>query len=419
MEQLDNASVREDEEPEKKQKSRRPPNTAFRQQRLKAWQPILTPKTVLPLFFAVGIIFAPIGGLLLWASAKVQEISIDYSTCSQVAPLCVDGTTPPSGNDASRIPSSKLSSYFKNTTDSADAPTWCYTNTSDAQTYGGPRNLPGTTICHVQFFVPDTLSPPVLLYYQLTNFYQNHRRYVKSFSQDQLSGNAVSASNINKSDCSPLEGEWADGAWKPYYPCGLIANSRFNDTIMSPVNIGTNGTYSMTSNNTAWSSDAKLYKATKYNYGDVIPPPNWRKVYPEYNDAEYQFPSLHTDDAFQVWMRTAGLPSFSKLYLRNDQDQMTRGRYQVDIYDFFPVTLYDGTKHLLISTRTIMGGRNPFLGIAYLVVGGLCVLLGALFTVTQLIKPRKLGDHSYLSWNTEQPAAATTSGRAPRPGEAA
>jgi hypothetical protein len=36
-------------------------------------RPILTPKTVLPLFFAVGIIFAPIGGLLLWTSAKVRE----------------------------------------------------------------------------------------------------------------------------------------------------------------------------------------------------------------------------------------------------------------------------------------------------------------------------------------------------------
>lgn len=35
-------------------------------------RPILTPKTVLPLFFAIGIIFAPIGGLLLYASAQVS-----------------------------------------------------------------------------------------------------------------------------------------------------------------------------------------------------------------------------------------------------------------------------------------------------------------------------------------------------------
>lgn len=43
---------------------------------------------------------------------------------------------------------------------------------------------------------------------------------------------------------------------------------------------------------------------------------------------------------------------------------------------------------MVISTRTVMGGRNPFLGIAYVVVGGLCIVLGAIFTVTHLLKPR-------------------------------
>lgn len=117
----------------------------------------------------------------------------------------------------------------------------------------------------------------------------------------------------------------------------------------------------------------------------------------------------------------------------------------------FPVRVYDGTKSILLSTRTIMGGRNPFLGIAYVVVGGICIVLGALFTATHLIKPRlvgnltwlrspdlagqpqrriqfadqwqnndrKLGDHSYLSWNSDQPSSATTTGRAGRHGEGA
>lgn len=35
-----------------------------------------------------------------------------------------------------------------------------------------------------------------------------------------------------------------------------------------------------------------------------------------------------------------------------------------------------------------MGGKNPFLGIAYIVVGGLCILLGALFLVAWVVKPR-------------------------------
>jgi len=56
----------------------------------------------------------------------------------------------------------------------------------------------------------------------------------------------------------------------------------------------------------------------------------------------------------------------------------------------FPADVYKGTKSIVLSTRTVMGGRNPFLGIAYLVVGGICILLGAIFTVTHLLKPRSV-----------------------------
>lgn len=68
--------------------------------------------------------------------------------------------------------------------------------------------------------------------------------------------------------------------------------------------------------------------------------------------------------------------------------EISSGHRNADPFEDFPVTIYDGTKSILISTRTVMGGRNPFLGIAYVVVGGICILLGALFTATHLIKPR-------------------------------
>ncbi|KAL8912184.1 MAG: hypothetical protein Q9171_002746 [Xanthocarpia ochracea] len=407
-----------DHDVQKKAKSRRPANTAFRQQRLKAWQPILTPKTVLPLFFAIGIIFAPIGGLLLWASSQVQEISIDYSDCQKLAPYNEEPSV-----GYRQIPKDKVSTSFKKDETCPEGITqWKRMNT----TYKYRNYIPDdpSPMCSIQFTLPHVLEPPVFLYYRLTNFYQNHRRYVKSLDTNQLKGDAVSSETIASSNCEPLETEKdEDGKLgKPYYPCGLIANSLFNDSFNNPVLLNVdnknvmNQTYNMTNRGIAWDSDRALYGQTKYEPTDIAVPPNWRKQYPKegYSD-DNPPPNLEEYEEFHVWMRTAGLPAFSKLARRNDKEKMACGTYQLDIIDNFNVTIYGGTKSILISTRTVMGGKNPFLGIAYLVVGGICILLGALFTITHLVKPRKLGDHTYLTWNNDQPSTATATGFS-RPG---
>ncbi|KAI0999878.1 Meiotically up-regulated 89 protein [Podosphaera aphanis] len=391
------------------QKSRRPANTAFRQQRLKAWQPILTPKTVLPLFFAIGVIFAPIGGGLLYASAKVQELRIDYSNCFRDAPEYPLTALMPS--DLFKFHFNKNSSSIQGA-----APSW--SRKSINYTYA-PGVVVPTTQCTLNFSIPSAMEPPVLFYYKLSNFYQNHRRYAKSFNIDQLSGKAVPASVISSSDCTPLTTEKDGEVIKPYYPCGLAANSIFNDTFYSPVLLNVpdapqaNETYVMNQKSgISWDSDKELYGDSEYasDWSQVAVPPNWRLRYPN-NYTIDNHPKLKEDEAFQVWMRLAGLPTFSKLAQRNNTHPMKSGTYSVDINHNFNVIEYGGTKSIIISTRTIMGGRNPFLGIAYVVVGGICIVLGALFTATHLIRPRKLGDHTYLSWNNDRPSTTMTPGR--------
>lgn len=253
------------------------------------------------------------------------------------------------------------------------------------------------SVCTLSFALPNNLNPPVLFYYRLTNFYQNHRRYVQSLDEGQLKGAHRSLSQlVGSGDCDPLAGNGT----LPYYPCGLIANSLFNDTFESPVMVNsqkgkgdndgkaTFKTYQMTNKGIAWGSDRERFGKPGYRASEILPPPHWVDRYKGHVYTEDTLPSLHEDEEFQVWMRTAGLPTFSKLALRNDKDVIESGTYEIKIYYRFPVREYAGTKSIVLSTRTVMGGRNPFLGIAYVVVGGLCIVLGVVFTARHLIKPR-------------------------------
>jgi len=87
------------------------------------------------------------------------------------------------------------------------------------------------------------MQQPIFLLYNLKNFYQNHRRYMKSKSADQLSGNIISEQDairlcdpiiFNKNLNLPKMVSWDNvtpiNPDDIASPCGLIAKSVFNDT---------------------------------------------------------------------------------------------------------------------------------------------------------------------------------------------
>jgi len=340
---------------------------------------------------------------------QVQEIALDYTDCvfDRGAPN-VTIRPDESVKGLEEMPSDRVTSAFKATMDTK--PQWG----RGTANFTWPSTLQELAdVCVLEFQIPDNINPPIYFYYRLTNFYQNHRRYVKSLDMDQLKGDAKGAGPIKSGDCDPLDVA-PDG--RPYYPCGLIANSMFNDTFQNLTILNQQGGddgnqltwYNMTTHGISWGSEGDLYGQTNYKPSEVVPPPNWQGQYPNGsygNDTDNHLPDLHTWEAFQVWMRTAGLPTFSKLAMRNTNDAMKSATYQLRIYDRtkrtftplrsttntnagFPASKYGGTKSILISTRTVIGGKNPFLGIAYVAVGGLCILLGTIFTLTHLVKPR-------------------------------
>ncbi|KAI8068447.1 ligand-effect modulator 3 family [Gongronella butleri] len=374
--------------------NKKPTNGAFRQQRLRAWQPVLRPTVVIPTLFVIGILFVPIGGVLYWNAGRSFTLQVDYTQCGNyneptyLAPSMYQyrfSSSPYDDvhNNAGLAPSTQPPTFYASNASS-------YADPSEP-TFQFNSHWP-IQQCTIDFSVPSTLKAPVYLFYRLTAFYQNNNQYIKNFDASQLAGDPVDAGSAGYF-CDPLASEGG----KVIYPCGLVANSMFNDTVSNLTSIeGTSAgsTYAWQKDGLAWPHDERKYGTTRYSIDQIVPPPNWQPRYPNgAYSAQYPPPDLGTTmDRLKVWMTLAALPDFMKLMGKNDQQDLVAGRYRLKVDLNYDTRTYNGKKWLVITTESSLGTRNFFLGLTYMGAGGLCLVIGTLFFVFHLKNPRTM-DH--------------------------
>ena len=149
-------------------------------------------------------------------------------------------------------------------------------------------------------------------------------------------------------------------------PCGLIPKSVFNDTF-TLTHSDSGKQVNIKESDIAWASD----KDDKFSHPD-----DWRSI--QWTDVK--------DEHFIVWMSTAGLPNFRKLWGRIEHD-VDSGDYELTIVNNYDVSSFDGEKLFVLSTTSAFGGKVGFMGVLYLIVGCLALVgSGVMFTTHFLRK---------------------------------
>eukprot|EP01063_Lacrimia_lanifica_P027676 TRINITY_DN3919_c0_g1_i1.p1 TRINITY_DN3919_c0_g1~~TRINITY_DN3919_c0_g1_i1.p1 ORF type:complete len:483 (+),score=199.97 TRINITY_DN3919_c0_g1_i1:128-1576(+) len=262
--------------------TKKPADTPFKQQRLWAWQPILSPAWVITCFLLIAGAFIPIGAMIIASSEDVKELTIQYDDDFKDCPWWNTGAN---GGEKCLEQCANLPCPTDLGTENCGmvgALTDKCPRKFDKDSKFTVQQMEDMKQCDpkcrktISVEVTETMDPPIYMYYKLTDFYQNHRRYAKSRADEQLSGGSSSAD-----ECSPVEtvGELAKNSYCEsefgskcgdipiikcdkvalapneqkaftdadgkcvaegqqvrkigdviYSPCGLIAWSKFNDT---------------------------------------------------------------------------------------------------------------------------------------------------------------------------------------------
>jgi hypothetical protein len=218
----------------------------------------------------------------------------------------------------------------------------------------------------VPFTVPADMTGPVYIYYELSNIYQKVFIYSRSISWNQLLGRPSTDTEL-KDACAPKV-----NTSNPFdlVPCGAIAGSVFNDSFhfsdfptLSFTGIATRQFHELFAQPDAmYTSERKLLD-------------------------DHLFPGGQQDEHFVNWVELATWGKFRKLWAKTATDAtIEAGNYSVTINNRFDVSSFGGTKAIVISKVSWIGGKNPFFGILFLVIAGASFIAAIVFLVVWIFR---------------------------------
>lgn len=296
-----------------------PKKTDFKQQTLTGYQPIYTSKSVSLIFFSASLLFYTFGFPLYVLSENVIEVSKRYDD------IC-----------------------------------------------------PINSKCTITLDVDKKIPEPVFIYYQLSNYYQNHRLYVRSRSYTQLHNGKNSQTELDRCVPAKYNKDFESYTPKTRYdklnpdsvaiPCGMIARSVFNDT------------YTIKEYSEYVDHDDIVYESDKDIWINGDKKKQWRDI----------------DDNLRVWMKISLFSNFRKLWGKITKD-VEKGKLTVVVDNFYNVDEWNGEKRLVLSNASAFGGKNSALGIIFIVAGSFCMLCSLVFAVTGVIYKPKIRDDPH-SW---------------------
>lgn len=253
-------------------------------------------------------------------------------------------------------------------------------------------------ICQIGFNFDEDVSGPLYVYYGLTNFHQNNRRYTKSVMTDMLTGSTVIDEDSADLYCYPLQ----YNGTRMLYPCGLQANTYFNDGFV--VSHATTLSSELDKDGITFDAeDSKFTQVDGFMYASYTAGQTCQDVlgtgvtesdcgtytdsgtsyyyyYPNSDTYQYlheTFPQINplrgvTDESFVVWMRLSSFANFRKQIGKIDTDVNAGESLQFAVANNFDVSSFSGSKSLIITT-------SPSAEIHLKGFWITCFLLGALF----------------------------------------